>query len=700
MKNFWRWLTGRMPVPDTPPPPPFLLWGIGLVVLVLYALTAQPVVGFEDSAGFAAACYYADIAHAPGYPLYSLLCHPFSYLPFSDPAGSAALFSAVCAAAAVVVLLKIIYLLTGDAITAAGGALLFAVSRSFWGQAVIAEVYTLNVLLFFLALLQLLHWRCAPSVWRLARVLLLSALALANHWPLFILAAPAFIPLLWKQRGWLIAHLLQPRCLLLWLAVLIIGLLPYGYLYWRAHFPAAFFRLPLAPDSFSDLWWVISREGFTPIDNPEGYAPADKVAYFIFLARRLFIDEIGLPGGIFILLGLLYQWRNVGAAAATALVLLFTGATLVLLLLLNFLYNELGAQTFSRYPLLPYAVGCIWAALAVRQLFGTWRLPVLAALAVFALIMNYPYNNRHNDTLAAEIADTYLTALPPGAFFPFLPLYELMVYRQHITGQRPDVQLLPSPSPYIQYTITPGEKLYPPNTLPFAEEVTRVNAFVADNPTCYNTYIPFTVPKLSQEYLLFSCLRDDTAAEYIIQPDGRDFLFRLSARYDSTTDWQERRFIGRILLDTVRTLMQLSARQALPPVWAEILETLSTTPAGQLAVMEYLVSQPALTLSAERAALFEQAARINASKLTRRQRARLFSALADSFAAVSPRSDQTLTIARHYHQQAAAIMPAASAPAVRAAYNFYQREQLVSEMAQLKARYGDALHAETDVIEE
>lgn len=673
---------------------------LAAAIFALYAMTAQTVVGFEDSAGFSAACMNADIAHAPGYPLYSLLCHAFAVFPAQSPAHAASLFSAACGAAAVAVLARVVYLLTADAATAVGAAALYGVSRTFWSQATIPEVYALNVLLFCLALLLLLQWRRQPSVARFIAFVFVSALALTNHWPLFLLAAPAFLPLMWGQRGWLRRQL--PRCLPLWLAALAIGLAPYAYLYWRANNPVAFLRLPAAPDGWLSLWQIVSREIISPaIDNPAGSGWQDKAGFAGFLAAQVAFKEIGLLGVALIPAGLALQRRQLGAAATAALCLLFAGATVLLVLLLNFLHDEASEEVFTPYPLLSYVAVCIWAALALRQVFGKWRAAALAALCLYAAATNYAFNDRSRETLAADIADAYLETLPPGAFFPLPPLHALLAYRQYTTGQRADVLLLPPPTPYSSHTITPGEKLYPPNTLPFGEEMAAVNAYAAANPLCYNTFIPFAVSQPSREYLLFSCLRGED--ESAIGDSGRavDFLRHLAEHYPQLDNWSARKLTARLITDAARTLMLLRQHRLLLPEWGALLEELSTTPAGQLGVMEYLVRQPQLALSLERARLFEHAAAINLPQLNRRQRARLLSALADSFAAVQPRSEESQAQARRYHRQAADTVPAAAAPAVQAAYRFYQREQLLEEALALRTRYGEALlTADTGIIEE
>ena len=691
MLGILRRLQSRPPAPTTAAPDNTLLLFVAIAIFILYARTAQPVVGLEDSAIFTLSCLNGDIAHAPGYPLYALLCPPFMFLPIDSPALVAALFSAAMATAAVIVLVHILYLLTADATAAIAGALLFAVSRTFWSQATIPEVYTLNVFLFLLAFLWLLKWQQKPTVLRLAAVIGVSALGLSNHWPLYLLAASAFLPLLWQQRRWLRRHLFRYKNLSLFAIVFALGLLPYVYLYWRANHPVAFMHLPAAPNDWTSLWEIISRQAFQEIDNQTGSSWQDKLGFAQFLTRQTLFKEISILGGGLALLGFVRQWRFIGAANALSLCFLFSGATVLLVLQLNFLHHQISEQTYAPYPLLSYVAVCIWAVLAARLLFKRWRGSALLLLSAYVLFLNYPINDRSKNTLALEISEHYLETLPAGAFFPSEPLYELLTYYQYISDKRPDVLILPAPNPYLIRKSNQGKKLYPPNTLSFAEEMAIVDTYAVNNPVCYNTYIPFAHTIPSREYLLFSCLRSKADPTFTLNAETNEFLRKLAAEYRNSDDWQVKALVGKLIADATRTLMFVRAQRTLPEEWGALLEELSTTPTGQLTLMEYLVRQPQLVLSQARADLFKHAATINLPQLNRRQRARLLSALADSYAAVAPRSEQTLPVAQEYHQQAAELFPVADAPAVQAAYRFYQREQLSEMQSELEARYGQAL---------
>ena len=58
---------------------------VGLFAAILYGLTLCPTVYWYDSAEFAASAASLGVPHPPGYPLYTLIAHVFTWLP-GEPA--------------------------------------------------------------------------------------------------------------------------------------------------------------------------------------------------------------------------------------------------------------------------------------------------------------------------------------------------------------------------------------------------------------------------------------------------------------------------------------------------------------------------------------------------------------------------------------------------------------------------------------
>ena len=208
----------------------------GLFVFLLYLGTLAPTVLYYDypelfdPAMLQAEVSVLGIGHPSGYPTYMMLTHLFTYLPFGDAAYGANLASAVYGTLAVVVIYAAGLRLSGHAVAAAVGALALGVSPLFWGQAVIAEVYTLNALLIAVITSVLLLWRDRPRDRYLLLAAFLMGLSLTHHLTsgLLIPAALAFVFVVDRKK------LGSMRLLLKGAGLFLVGLLPYLYLPIRA----------------------------------------------------------------------------------------------------------------------------------------------------------------------------------------------------------------------------------------------------------------------------------------------------------------------------------------------------------------------------------------------------------------------------------------------------------------------------------
>ncbi len=153
---------------------------VGLILFAVYLDTLAPSVLPKDSGRFQARAYVLGIGHPTGYPTYIMLGKLFTYLPVGDVAYRVNLSSAVYAALAIMLLYLVASRLT-ESLPAVIAALAFGVSRTFWREAVIAEVYTLNVLFLCAVLLSLVMWRERRSDRYLLLAAFLTGLSLTNH---------------------------------------------------------------------------------------------------------------------------------------------------------------------------------------------------------------------------------------------------------------------------------------------------------------------------------------------------------------------------------------------------------------------------------------------------------------------------------------------------------------------------------------
>jgi len=203
-------------------------WATFIVSLIVYVLTLQPTLGLEDSGELIVASDYLGVPHPPGYPIWTLLTwffqwvfHSVTFHGHPNPAWAVNLFSAVAGAAACGVLALLISRSGMDLLrgmkkesnilgenteslfcAAAGfsGGLLLAFGQGMWSQAVIAEVYTLNILFQSLVLLFLYRWMVEPEK---SKWLLLCAFAfglgITNHQTLMFMGLAMAVGILFRD---------------------------------------------------------------------------------------------------------------------------------------------------------------------------------------------------------------------------------------------------------------------------------------------------------------------------------------------------------------------------------------------------------------------------------------------------------------------------------------------------------------------
>lgn len=172
--------------------------------LLIFVSTTCRTLYVGDAGDFAVACWDFGIAHPPGYPLYTLLGALWSRLPIpggeTEVAWRLNLMSAFFAAGTC----GFVYLLLARVgqvkILALGSALAIAVSRAFWWQSTITEVYTLNT--FFMALIWWMALNYIDSGKRVQWqwMLVVMSLSLAHHQSI-LMFFPFIFGWIWWERG-------------------------------------------------------------------------------------------------------------------------------------------------------------------------------------------------------------------------------------------------------------------------------------------------------------------------------------------------------------------------------------------------------------------------------------------------------------------------------------------------------------------
>lgn len=436
----------------------------GGAAFVLYVMTLAPTVLAGDGGEFQFVPYLLGVAHPTGYPLYCLLGWAWSrLLVVGDVAFRMNLFSAFWAALSVALVYLTSHAFLRQALPglsralhrllAALAATTFAVTPTFWSQAVIAEVYSLHIFLVLVVLYLLL----AYAARRTPGPLLLAAcglgLSLAHH-RTSLLLIPAILAYLWLTDRSLFRN---GRLILKALLLLLLPLALYLYIPLRApHTP--YLHLPLTADR--DL---VLYDNTLPglIDFALGGPFGGSVDLSVDLGARLAMawgflrDEVGWIGLALALVGavgLAAIGPSMGAKQGRRALLTLSGLIYVTTVAFDLVYT-IGDIFVLFIP--SYLVVVFWLALGVgvlvhvgRRLLGRWRLAsTLAVLPFFVLplwlgVTRYADLDQSRNTGARARWEAILTEpLPSGAVLVSNDRNDIMPmwYLQYVDGRRPDL---------------------------------------------------------------------------------------------------------------------------------------------------------------------------------------------------------------------------------------------------------------------
>ncbi len=422
-----------------------------VLAALAYLLTIAPTMswanGSADSGELATAARYWGVMHPTGYPLYTVLGAAFGLLPFGEFAFRTNLLSATAAALAAGVMAALVTehnRALGRWPSAAGAllaALLFAFSPMFWSQAIITEVYTLNILaLVTIGYCAERAQRAGGSTRALVPLAIVAGAALAHHATSALLIGTVGIRLLVTQQLWRRpVSLLLPALTAIGVTVAALALLP-----WRAAEAPAF-----------AVWGdMATLQGLLDHITAASYRPAlfsleaaQSLLKIPALARML-LDQMGVTGYVLMLCGLWWWWRTNRPQA------LWWFATALAFILFAIDYPVADSQIY----LLPFFTLAFWAAgvgaavvlaeIDQRLRDPLWRrwLPGIACagLAAGACISTAPRVSMSGNHEAVDFARTALDDAPPAAILISREdgtTFSLW-YTQHVEGRRPDVRII------------------------------------------------------------------------------------------------------------------------------------------------------------------------------------------------------------------------------------------------------------------
>jgi hypothetical protein len=412
---------------------------VAAALFMLYAATSPRTVATEDDGLFILSSYFLGIEHAPGYPLFTLAGKLFTLLPIGSVAYRVHLASALFGGLACGAAWLCARALTGARLPAYVAAFALGCAPVYWSQAIIAEVYTLNVLFFLVLVFLALQAHAGRDV--LPWMALVFGLSLSNHWPLMGLVAPGFLIALWPRLPEM------ARRLPLLAVLFLVGLLPYAWMVWRSwqEPPISYVG---ALETWSEVWRVVSRATYAEVDERLSASWLDRLRYLPFLGWE-FLYHFAFVGAALSALGCIAQWRAWGRRVSAFLLVAFLMPGAGLVLLLKFDYDTIQKHIFHVYPLPSYAVGALWCALGFAWLADRYAASrraahaAAAALVVLLLAWGARTNLQADFDWTARYAQTILRTLPRDAAVFVQGDADLapIAYFHMIENWRPDITL-------------------------------------------------------------------------------------------------------------------------------------------------------------------------------------------------------------------------------------------------------------------
>jgi hypothetical protein len=456
-----------------------------VAALVLYAWTLAPTVTLIDSGELIVAAHGLGVAHPPGFPLWVLLAHLASLLPFGNVAArinfSSAVFAALASAMLTLVVAEFMITASDSAKSekgarqkkdqysgagrllicapALGAGLLIASSRTLWSYATITEVYALNTLLILTVFFLMVRWRrfivtdqsdsgvvvTAYDGWLYVAAALFG-LALGVHHVTVGLTLPALAILVYRTQG--LRFFASRR----FLYAALISIAALGAVY--AYLPFAASRSPVInwgnPRSLQEIWWHITGRQYRVFLS---FTPEMMGGQFVEFCRML-LREFGpawLP------LPLLVAFAGFVKAFKTDRTTFWFLLTIVIADVgYAVSYNiaeDKDAYYLPAFVSIAMAVGfglrwlmqmVLSRSTASAASYAIASVVVVLLTAATAFAANWPFNNRRNYFIAHDYVENLLSTIQPNGLLltQDWQVVSPMFYAQEIEQRRRDVTVV------------------------------------------------------------------------------------------------------------------------------------------------------------------------------------------------------------------------------------------------------------------
>jgi hypothetical protein len=418
-----------------------------IAAIIYYWQQVCPSFYFWDSAELAAAVASGGIPHPPGFPLYLILAKLFCSIVPMDIGKASSLFSAVCGAASIAWFYLVLLKLFGkdklnnglSRILALGGSVGLAFSASLTAQSTRGEVYSLNLLLFVIALYfmadLIVSYDGARSRSFIVSCLFLG-LGLANHHLTLILVLPGLLYLALGEK-------LDYRIISIGMVLYILPLSLYYYLIILAgNNPDLNWG---NPKTISDLFAIITGKGFNkPVSAFSIGHIWENYSFDISLLYR----QIGPILGLFTIAGIIVGWAKSKKLTLFLLICLIFN-------LLSTVFNEMyyyentdlhGYLLISLVCLIAFAISGIKnMALRIKGRYTSILVAVALAISILIpAIANHGWANLSGNMAAPNFASTIIDEYPQNSLVITSSYNSFFIIKamQDVNGYRKDLMVV------------------------------------------------------------------------------------------------------------------------------------------------------------------------------------------------------------------------------------------------------------------
>ncbi len=406
-----------------------------LVTLVL-GLTIRQEVAWYDSAETVVAAQRFDIAHQPGYPLYTLLAALWlRLLPFWSPAAKLSLLATISAAGAVffaLLFLRQEHMVT-DRLSAAVALLMLAFAPILWNAAIVCEVYTFELFLLSGALWAITKHLQKKEKKTLVAALLFCGAALCHRTSVLALL-PALLVFLGKEKvKELLLPLRNPKDLMIALLLFLLPFSSYYYLYHRLGSPSLVIADPKTPKSLATVfaYWTCAdyRHALFPFGAAELLV---RLKHFLLALGQQF----PLIAFFFMASGLVVLHREKGHVFWALLAVIAVNSTFVAG------YAAMEADTMMLPTLaaltLAAAVGLSRTLIALKP---KWAKVLSLLLITWCATRGYLLLDRERLTGSDRFMEQVATLVPKGGHLLLSNdvSYRPYLYARYIDGKRQDL---------------------------------------------------------------------------------------------------------------------------------------------------------------------------------------------------------------------------------------------------------------------